>query len=345
MIGFYYGTSEPGINAKEGIYFIKSDNKYSIYTKRDNESAIKYGETNESASAAIDALWERIGENFVAKTFTVAGLSLENPISISDMQNALKLQSLAYQSEATGTVNCVTEVHGTDYLPTGTVEVILGYGETAIVSTGKYTPRGSITGTAIAQGNVSLEKDNNNGFEITGTVSAPKVSVDLNTEKIKSIVSAGVLPSYTPASYTAPSLSSTTSSFATEGLVGNVEGAVLTFAPAATATSVSSITWDAGNYTNAIFNPGSLPTISDEMSVVTGFNSATAEAPEFKADKIAVKFTGEQSNISATFTGTEETIQVTGNYDKAKVDSATFSGITSTITPNVTKEDKTVTVK
>lgn len=344
MIGFYYGTSEPGISAKEGIYFVKSDNKYSIYTKRDNENAIKYGETNEVTTSSLDALWESIGENFVAKTFTVAGLSLDNNISIAAMQNALQLQSLAYKSEASGTLNCITEVQGTDYLPTGTVEVILGYGETAIVSTGKYTPKGSISGTVVAQGHADLEK-NDNGFEIKGSVSAPEINLELNTEKIKSILTPGTLPTYTPASYTAPSLTDTKSSFATEGVTASIEGTVLIFTSAKTEQGISELDWNAGSYIDATFDAGSLPTMSEELSVASSVKSVSAEAPKFTGEKIAVQFTGEQSNINATFTGTEETIQVTGTYDKANVKSTEFTGDSTTIIPNVTKGDKTVTVQ
>lgn len=46
MIGFYYGTEVPGADAKEGIYFINQDDKYSIYIKRNGKDLIKYGETN-----------------------------------------------------------------------------------------------------------------------------------------------------------------------------------------------------------------------------------------------------------------------------------------------------------
>ena len=90
MIGFYYGTSIPGANAKEGIYFINDNSKYSIYIKRNNGSLVKYAETNELTSSNLDALWEQIGNTFVAKTFTVAGLSLNENITLSQMQEAFK---------------------------------------------------------------------------------------------------------------------------------------------------------------------------------------------------------------------------------------------------------------
>lgn len=345
MIGFYYGNTIPGSDAQEGIYFVNNDNKYSIYTKRNGGGVIKYGETNSITSANLDNLWKQIGETFVAKTFTVAGLSFEENITLSQMQEALKLQALAYKNEATGTLtDYVTEVEGVNYTPTGTVEVILGYGQTATVtSRGKYTPQGTVSGNTTAKGSISLQKDAN-GFAVSGSVSAPDLTVVPSTEKIKQITGVGTLPSYTPAQYTAPTLSSGSGSFATEGVTAAIEGTVLKLIPAATANAISSVSLNEGSYTAAIFNPGTLPT-SNEISVMTGIDSATASQPTFTGDKISATFTGESSNISATFAGTEEEIQVSGTYNQAKVDSVTFEGAAATLKPGLKKENKTVTVQ
>ncbi len=344
MIGFYYGTSIPSANAKEGIYFVKIDNKYSIYIKRDTELA-KYGETNEVMSSHLDDLWSRIGQNFVAKSFTVAGLDLEENISVVDMQNALELQGLAYKSEATGTLtDYVTEVKGVDYTPTGTVEVILGYDQTAtIISNGKFTPAGSVTGSTVAKGEVSLVQDPN-GFAVSGSVSAPEINIVPKIEQFKQITGVGSLPSYTPAEYTAPSLSSSDGTFATEGTVTSVDGEKLVIKPANTANAIAGITYNAGVYTAAQFNPGTLPAMAD-VSVMTGITSATATAPEFTGDGIKAVFTGASSDINATFSGVEGDISVSGTYDKAIVDKATFNGNSTTIAPQIVKENKTVTVQ
>ena len=345
MIGFYYGTLIPGIDAQEGVYFIKNDKQYSIYIKRENENAEKYGDTNDITSANLDALWAQIGETFVAKTFTVAGLTLENPISVKQMQDALELQALAYKSEATGTLtNYVTEVKGFDYTPTGTVEVVLGYGQTAtVISKGKYTPKGNVTGSTTAQGNISLSK-NNNGFEVSGTVSTPTITVIPNTQTIQQITGVGTLPSYTPAEYTAPSFESSSNSFAKEGVNAFMNGEVLNIVPAATADAISSISFDKGNYIAAAFNPGTLPTMDSSLSVVTNIASATSSQPIFTGDKIGATFTGVESNINATFTGTEEEIQVSGEYNQATVDSLEFKGNTHSFKPELITENKAISV-
>ena len=346
MIGFYYGTSIPGADAKEGIYFVKSNNNYSIYTKRDNENAEMYGQTNSITSANLDALWAQIGETFVAKTFTVAGLSFEEPITLAKMQEALKLQALAYKSQATGTLtDYVVEVEGFNYTPTGTAEVILGYGQVAtVISKGEYTPQGNISGSFKPQGNVSLKKDAN-GLAVSGTVSTPTITVVPSTAQIQQIAGVGTLPSYSPAQYTAPSLESSSNSFTTDGVVLVAEGSVLKVTAAPKANAISDISFDKGTYTAATFNPGTLPTINDELSVVTGIASAQSSQPVFTGDKIGASFAGIESDIVATFTGTKEEIQVSGNYNQATVDSISFTGQTHTFKPVLKKENKTITVE
>lgn len=346
MIGFYYGNSVPGNQAEEGIYFVKNNGKYAIYTKLNNNSAAEfYGEPNEVTSKTLEDLWNKIGEDFVAKSIQVAGLEIQNGITIQDMQNALELQGLAYQNEATGTItDYVTEVQGVNYTPTGTVEVILGAGQTAtIISKGKYTPVGTIEGNVIPQGNISFAK-NSNGFAVSGSVSAPSVNITPNKENIKQITGVGTLPSYTPAQYTAPSFSSSSNSFTTEGVVASIESEVLKIVPAATSSAIISTSFDAGGYTAAVFDPGTLPTIDDTLSVLTDIGSVEVSEPIFTGDKISATFTGESSDISATFTGTEQEIEVSGTYTQVDIDSATFVGDSIVIKPELTKGEKAVVV-
>lgn len=346
MIGFYYGTSVPGANAKEGIYFINQNDKYSIYVKRTNENLIKYAETNELVSENLTNLWEQIGNTFVAKTFTVAGLSLENNITLAQLQEALKLKALAYKDEATGTLSdYVIEVEGINYTPTGLVEINLGEGEkTTLLSKGLYTPKGSINGSVVTKGSVTLQKDSA-GFAISGSVSAPEITITPSTTSIKTINSVGSLPSYTPAQYTPPSLNSENASFATEGVVASMNGSTLRLIPAATAQAVNNITFNQGNYTVATFNAGTLPTIKDNVTVVNGISTATASAPIFTGDKLKANFIEGSSEINATFTGIEEEIQVFGEYEKTSIDSIDFKGNAIEFKPNLIKENKNIIVK
>lgn len=350
MIGFYYGTVEPGSSANEGIYFVnKEDNKYSIYIKKDKTNpAIMYGEVNEVGSNDLNALWSKIGDTFVSKTFKVAGLSLDKDITYGALTEALELQALAYKNSATGTItDYVVEVEGFNYTPTGNIEVILGYEETAIVSSGKFTPLGEVIGTVIPQGQVNLKNDSD-GFEISGTVSTPEIVIHPNIQKIKQITNAGTLPTYQPAVYKPPELSSSKNSFATQGMIASIDEnnsqcLKFTFAPAAEA--IYEIDFNKGEYTNAQFTPGELPVIDESLGVVTHITNVEASQPIFKGNKIKVDFNGVESNIEAIFEGIESNIAVQGVYDKATISTTSFTGQEESIQPILKKENKTIIVQ
>ena len=158
------------------------------------------------------------------------------------------------------------------------------------------------------------------------------------------ITGVGTLPSYTPAEYIAPSFESSSSAFAKEGINAFMDGEILNIVPAATASAISSVSFDKGNYIAATFNPGTLPTMNDNLSVVTSIASATSSQPIFTGDKVSATFKGIESNINATFTGTEEEIQVSGEYNQATVDNLEFKGNTHSFKPELITENKTISI-
>jgi hypothetical protein len=346
MIGFYHGTAIPGNNAKEGIYFIKNNNTYSIYAKVKEQDLQLYANVNEVTSETIDNLWSQIGETFVAKTFTIAGLDLQDNIEVEELTEALKLKALAYKDSATGTLeDYVVEVNEFTYQPTGRVEIHLGSDSTSITSEGSFYPLGEVEGTVVPEGEVVLSKDEN-GFEITGSISAPEITPIVDTATIKQISSVGTLPSYTAATYTAPSLTSDKASFASNGMVASMgENQTLVFTWADKNDAIVDMNFDAGAYTAAQFNPGSLPTIDDSLSVVKEIKEITASKPVFTGDKIKADFVGQESVIDAIFTGSQTQVVVQGAYDKVKVNSATFIGNEATLQPTLKKENKTIIVE
>lgn len=348
MIGLYHGATVPSNDAKEGIYFIKEgDNAYSIYIKVADQPLTMYANLNEVTSETISNLWNQIGKDFVQKSFTIAGLDLQNNISVVNLQNALQLKALAYKDSATGTIeDFVTEVTGVNYTPTGKVEINLGYDTTTITSRGVYTPDGEVIGSVVAEGSITFENDSN-GFAVSGTVSAPTITPQIQSNTIKQIDSVGSLPSYTAAQYTAPSFSSDKASFASTGMIASVDNgnpSLLNFAWADTREAIISADFNAGSYTAARFDPGTLPTINDDLSVVTDIPSITASAPTFTGNKIKANFVGTEVDIDAIFEGTEKQITVEGSYDKAKIVSTGFTGEAKLIQPTLQKEDKTITV-
>lgn len=349
MINFYHGAIIPSANAQEGIYFIKNDSgACSIYAKVSGKSPVLYAEVNEVTSATLEELWDTIGNTFVAKTFQVAGMSMEDDITVDRMKNALQLKNLAYKNNATGTLNdYVTEVQGVDYTPTGQVEVITKKNTVKIISSGSYTPEGNVLGSVTPNATVSFIKDNS-GTAISGTISTPEVQVQATKTSIKQIANQGTLPSYTPASYTAPSLSSNSASFATQGMIAsisNVNSGLLEFSWASNQDAITKIDFNKGTYTQAEFDPGTLPTINDDLSVVSNIDGTTVSTPVFTGDKFKTVYQPQESEIVASFEGTTKNISVEGNIEIEAIDSTEFKGSTTTITPILTKEDKVITVQ
>lgn len=287
--------------------------------------------------------------NYVQKTFTIAGIDMADPITADEIKTALGLKALAYKDSASATVtDYATGIAGAAYTPAGDVSVTLSQTSTAITSTGSFKPAGTISGNTTAAGTVAIARDDANGVQVSGTVSAPTITVTPSTAEVQHIDSLGTLPSYTAAQYTAPSVNEAKSDFASEGLVAAMDETdheMLVFTAAATAKALTGTGFNAGSYTAAKFNAGALPTLGAAQTVVTGITSATATAPVFTGDKFGATFSGTETAISATFAGTEGSVSVSGNYDKAGVESAGFTGTEATITPTLTKGSKTITVQ
>lgn len=260
----------------------------------------------------------------------------------------LDLKALAHKDSATGTVTgVVTGVKDHTYTPAGSVSVTVNTTPTPVASNGTFTPVGNVTGTNVAAGTVTIARDEN-GVAITGTVSAPSVTVTPNTTSVQHINSLGELPSYSGAQYKAPSVNEGKAKFATTGLVAAPDAEdkeMLVFSVATTEDALVSTGFDAGSYTEGEFNAGKLPTFGDAITVVTGIKAAEATAPVFTGDKFGAAFAGTETAINAAFAGTEGTVAVTGNYDKATGATGAFEGTVATLTHEVETGDKTVTVQ
>lgn len=285
---------------------------------------------------------------YVQKALTIAGIDLQNAITADELKTALGLGALAFQNSASGSITVVTGVSDTEYTPAGGVEVVLGQTPTAMASTGTFTPAGDVTGNVTAAGTVAIARDDANGVAVSGTVSAPTITVTPATAQVQHIDSVGTLPSYTAAEYTAPSVTEVTAPFASEGVVAAIDDAdaeMLVFSAADTADALIGTGFKAGSYRAARFDAGSLPALGEAQTVVTGITKAEASAPTFTGDKFGATFAGSEVAITASFAGTEGKVSVSGNYDRAKVQSATFSGTKATISHKVVTGPETVTVK
>lgn len=307
------------------------------------------GEWHLYGDEGIYATVAGVEESYVKKTLTIAGINLEDAITAEELKTALDLKALAHKDSASGTITgLVTGVEDATYTPAGSVNVTLSQTSTAMSSTGSFTPAGTVSGNTTAAGTVSIAKDAENGVQISGSVSAPTITVTPATASVQHIDSLGTLPSYTAAQYTAPSVTEAKSQFATAGMVAAIDGndgEMLVLSAASKADALTATGFNAGSYKAAEFDAGKLPTLGAAQTVVTGITSSTASAPVFTGDKFAATFAGAESAITATFAGTESTVSVSGNYDKASVGSATFTGSEATISHEVTTGSKTVTVE
>ena len=283
---------------------------------------------------------------YVKKTLTIAGIDLADAITADELKNALGLKALAFKDSASGTIEgVVTGVKDATYTPAGSVEVTLNHTSTAMESAGKFTPAGSVSGNVTAAGTVAIARDDANGIQVSGSVSAPTITVTPSTTEVQHIDSLGTLPSYTAAQYTAPSVAESKAKFASEGMVASVNGEELVLTVATKADALTATGFKAGSYTPAEFNAGTLPSLGAAQTVVTGITSATSTAPVFTGDKFGATFSGSEVAISASFSGTEGAVSVSGNYDKVGVESAAFTGTKATISHEVTTGNKTVTVQ
>ena len=299
--------------------------------------------------------WEQIGNTtidltgYLSTDATVAGVKFTNGnVPATALKTALDLDSLgAFAKADTGTATVVNGVEDHSYQPAGSVSVVPGSTTATVTSSGTYTPAGNITGSVVASGNVSAAKNNESGaFQLSGSVAAPTISVVLSNDNFVKTADAGSLPSFTEGAFTAATLTYSNSNFATNGSVASVgigEDAETLIFTAANTSSASNITaFNGGSKAADTFSAGTLPTFTTGSAAI-GVTSATATAPSFTGDKFDFTFIGTAATVSANFEGTAATINVSGNYDKTTIESASFTGTTATLSHNVTTGAVTVT--
>ena len=269
------------------------------------------------------AAWHELGDEsiYALKTVTIGTQNLSANINLDTLAADMGLGKLSKKDSATGTVAGQTisglKAKGNT---AGSIAVELTQTSTAATLTkSDYTPSGDVAGTVVANGTVSIAKDAENGTQISGSVSAPTVTVTPSTDTIKKVTSVGTLPTkaadtFTPNGddkFTAGSKATWSAAVADETLSFSF-----------TANTLPTFTQGAkASFTEGAFSQGTLPTLADAgTTVVTGITSATASAPIFTGDKFAASFTGASADITATFTGDKTSVVSGVNYDKATVD-------------------------
>ena len=271
------------------------------------------------------AAWHELGDEsiYALKTVTIGTQNLSANISLDTLAHDMGLGKLAKKDSATGPVAGQTisglKAKGNT---AGSIAVELTQTSTAATLTkSDYTPSGDVAGTVVANGTVSIAKDAENGTQISGSVSAPTVTVTPSTDTIKKVTSVGTLPTKAADTFT-PNGDDIFTQGSKASWSANVDEASETLSFSFTANDLPTFTQGAkASFTEGAFNAGTLPELAAAgTTVVTGITSATASAPVFTGDKFAASFTGASADITATFTGDKTSVVSGVNYDKATVD-------------------------
>ena len=277
--------------------------------------------------------WREVGsENaYVVKTFTIAGVDMQDNITAAELQTALGLKALAYKDNGSVAITTVDSINsfttgkaGAYNVSASTVSVPATYDALDV------TPAGSVTLTAGTAAAASYDKtssitvsaatpsnEQTANYTPAGDVTVTSVTVTPSTASVATVTSSGTAYQLTAGSCS--QAADTTSTFATEGLTAAIDQTdteMLVFSAAGTGSAVTAS--GAVTYTDPVLS-GSLPTFGSE-SVVTGITSASAIA----------SFTGEGTLISASpaYTATAATMT-------QPTFTAAFEGTSKSVTPSV----------
>lgn len=271
--------------------------------------------------------WHELGDEtlYALKTVTIGTQNLSANINLDTLAADMGLGKLAKKDSATGTVagQTITGVKATGNV-TGSIAVALNQTATAAtLAKSAYSPAGTIAADVTATGKVSIAKDAENGVQISGSVSAPTVTVTPATDSIKKVTSVGTLPTKAADIFTANG-DDTFTAGSKAAWSANVDETSETLSFSFTANDLPTFKQGAkASYTEGAFDAGTLPELAAEgTAVVTGITSATATAPVFTGDKFAATFTGDKNTVNAAFTGTEVQVVSGVTYDKATVNAA-----------------------
>jgi hypothetical protein len=299
------------------------------------------------------AKWHELGDEsiYALKTVTIGTQNLSANIDLDTLATDMGLGKLAKKDSAKGTVagNTVTGLKASG-TTTGSIAVGLTQtSTTATLTKSDYTPSGDVAGTVVANGSVSIAKDAENGTQISGSVSAPTVTVTPATDTIKKVTSVGTLPTKAADTFT-PNGDDTFTAGSQAAWSANVDDASETLSFSFTANTLPTFTQGAkASYEEGAFNAGTLPELAAAgTTVVTGITKAEATAPTFTGDKFAASFTGASADITATFTGDKTSVISDVKYDKATVDTTAtkFTGAVVELTvDDVVIPAKEVTVQ
>lgn len=311
--------------------------------------------------------WRQVGDeaSYVVKTRTIAGVDLQDNITVAELQQALGLKALAYKDNGSVSITTMNSINSFSTGKAGSYNV----SSTAVSVPATYdaldvTPAGSVTITAGTAAAASYDKTTSVSvatatpaegvsptYTPSGTVTVSNVTVSPSTGNVATVTSAGTAYQLTAGSVS--QATDTTSTFATEGYVATVgtgddaETLILTAASTSSAVTASG----AVTYTDPQLS-GSLPTFGTQ-NVVTGITSASATA-SFSGDGVMINATPSSTSTAATmtqptftgsFSGTSKSVTPTvATTTSAAGTDGSVTVASETITPTFTSSEKTAQV-
>lgn len=277
--------------------------------------------------------WREVGSEsaYVVKTQTIAGIDMQDNITVAELQQALGLKALAYKDSGSVSVTTVDGINSFSTGKAGTYDVSsTPVSVPATYSAMDVTPAGGVTVTAGTAAAASYDKttgvtmssasagEATPTYTPSGSVTITDITVTPATGSVATVTDAGSAYQLTAGSCS--KAADTTSAFATEGMVATVgtgeEAETLIIAAAGTSNAVTAS--GAITYVDPSLS-GSLPTFGTQ-SVVTGITSSSGTA-SFSGDGVVLSATPTYTATSATMTQPTFT--------------AEFEGTSKSVTPTV----------
>ena len=296
-----------------------------------NGDLVVYG-SKEFVYSTVDNKWHELGDNTAFKALAYkdnASGTYKRTTAVSVSTNATTNKT------ATVATATITAQNPKTYTPAGSISGITWTGAST-TSTGTYTPAGSITftngNTTTTVKTETITADKQKTYTPAGTVTAPTISVATpgSTTTIKN-----------PTSVT-------------------VAKTVVATAPGNTAPSNVITYYDVNTETETLtlyqlgYTTGASITTSN-VTVKDGDASYSASAPIFSGTDVRLITNNISVPTSASFSGTEATLSVSGTSAGSITNQGSFTGtdvrlvtgniaVPNTYTATITEEDTTITV-
>lgn len=311
--------------------------------------------------------WREVGTEgaYVLKTFTIAGIDMQDAITANELKTALGLKALAYKDNGSVSISTIDSIDSFTTGKAGSYNVSsTPVSVPATYSALDVTPAGSVSitpgtaaaasydkATSVSVATAAPAEGQSATYTPSGSVSVTNITVTPSTGSAATVTSAGQAYQLSAGSVT--HAADTTSAFATAGVVATVgtgndaETLILTAASTSDAvTAVGAIT-----YTDPTLS-GSLPTFGTQ-DVVTGISGASASA-SFSGDGIMINATPSYTATNATmtqptftgsFSGTSKSVTPTvATTVSAAGTDGSVTVASETITPDFTATSKTAQV-